>query len=496
MAIDLREVKYVANYLRKSRGDEEDALDKHRLALTSLAEKHGWKVAWYEEVGSAENIDWRPEMLRLLRDVEADLFDAVLVMDLDRLSRGDIADQARWRQTFEGTGTLVITPTHVYNLAEEQTSLLADIEGVFARHEYRMITKRLRQGKVLGARQGKWTNGPAPMPYVYDAANKELRVDEAKLPVYNKVKDLVLQDIPLYKIAWQLNEEGIPSPKGGKWVAQTVHRLITSEVHLGRIVQNKTVGSAHKQKRAKPLRKRDQSEWVVSQGTHQPVKTEDEHRLILELLERRKLTAPRARNGTYVLSGMVVCGLCGSSLQFLVRPTRRVDLKKCQFAGATGKEPCPNRGCKSDILLAHIDEWLTLHEERLMQEDQTGPKRKSLEGELTLKRTELKKLETGLERIEDLFIDGEITKEERISRREKQGAKIRQKREEIARLSAVLGSAGLGATERLRRLRELKRVWRKSGVSTEDQNRALRQVIDRVVYSRVGDEVGIKIDPV
>lgn len=82
-----------AEYLRKSRMEEgmdtEEVLAKHRKALAEYAKAHDIHIIeTYCEVVSGESLYARPEMLRLLQDVEDGRYDAVLVMDLDRLSRG------------------------------------------------------------------------------------------------------------------------------------------------------------------------------------------------------------------------------------------------------------------------------------------------------------------------------------------------------------------------------------------------------------------------
>ena len=87
-----------AQYLRKSRMEEgmetEEVLAKHRKALADFAARNNIHIIeTYYEVVSGESLYARPEMLRLLRDVENGDYDAVLCMDLDRLSRGRMRDQ-------------------------------------------------------------------------------------------------------------------------------------------------------------------------------------------------------------------------------------------------------------------------------------------------------------------------------------------------------------------------------------------------------------------
>jgi site-specific DNA recombinase len=67
----------VAIYLRKSRGDGEEDLDKHKRDLIELAKANAWKYVIYAEIGSADTIADRPKMVELLSDLKRDQFDAV-----------------------------------------------------------------------------------------------------------------------------------------------------------------------------------------------------------------------------------------------------------------------------------------------------------------------------------------------------------------------------------------------------------------------------------
>lgn len=497
MGMDIRDVKYVGAYLRKSRGDEDKALEKHRKDLTDLAARHGWTVEWYEEIGSSDSIDFRPEIQRLLRDVQSDLYDAVLVMDLDRFSRGDLSDQARWRHAFESTRTLIVTPTNVYDLAQDQTALLADIEGMFARFEYKMIAKRLRQGKVTGAKLGRWTNGPAPMPYRYDAATKLLVVVPDQLTIYEHIKRRFLDNVPPYKIAVDLNQQGVKSAKGGKWQPSTIHRLLLSEVHLGRVVMNKTAGSAHSDRKTKPYRRRDRDEWIISEGGHQPVKTPEEHARILAICERRKLIKRRARSGQHVLSGIVRCGLCGATMQIMQKATGRVEVRKCMADRELLGRPCQNRGCSVEAVYVELNTFMRQYYAELSEQAAKGGKRSGLSGnQLEARQQELKELDEGASRIEDLYVMGRIkTKEELQAKLNAHDKLVQEKRKEITRLREIIREAGLTPKERLQRVQDFLDVW-PNGASLTEQNRRLRQVADSVVYTRIGDEITVTVKPV
>ncbi|MEG2848325.1 MAG: recombinase family protein, partial [Bacilli bacterium] len=88
-------------YLRKSRADIEaeqngefETLTRHKTTLLKVAKDRNLDVVEIkEELVSGEYIEHRPKMIELLKEVENNKYDAVLVMDVDRLGRGNMQDQ-------------------------------------------------------------------------------------------------------------------------------------------------------------------------------------------------------------------------------------------------------------------------------------------------------------------------------------------------------------------------------------------------------------------
>ena len=138
-------------YLRKSRMEEgldtSEVLARHQKALLDYAQAHGIHILEiYPEVVSGESLYARPQMLRLLQDVEDGRYDCVLCMDLDRLSRGRMKDQGIILDAFKDSETLIVTPEKVYNLSDEIDEEYAELKTFLSRREYKLINKRLRRG--------------------------------------------------------------------------------------------------------------------------------------------------------------------------------------------------------------------------------------------------------------------------------------------------------------------------------------------------------------
>ena len=96
-------------YLRKSRADleaeargEADVLVTHRKTLLSLAEQRGYPIGKiYEEIVSGDTIADRPQMQHLLSEVDAGRWHGVLVLEIERLARGDSHDQGIVTRAFK-----------------------------------------------------------------------------------------------------------------------------------------------------------------------------------------------------------------------------------------------------------------------------------------------------------------------------------------------------------------------------------------------------------
>lgn len=108
----------VCIYLRKSRKDVEEerraieegssynALERHRKRLFAIAKAENHNIIdMFEEVASGESIQERPQMQQLLRKLEGNEIDGVLVIDLDRLGRGDMLDAGMIDRAFRYSST-------------------------------------------------------------------------------------------------------------------------------------------------------------------------------------------------------------------------------------------------------------------------------------------------------------------------------------------------------------------------------------------------------
>ena len=143
-------------YLRKSRADieleekgEGETLARHRKILETLAKKHNYEIGKiYSEIVSGESIALRPEMQNLLYDLEHGLWQGVLVMEIERLARGDTIDQGIIARVFRESGTKIITPNKIYDVENEFDEEYFEFSLFMSRREYKTINRRIQRGRI------------------------------------------------------------------------------------------------------------------------------------------------------------------------------------------------------------------------------------------------------------------------------------------------------------------------------------------------------------
>ena len=150
-------------YLRKSRADadaeargEGETLARHEKALLEVSKRGHYNVTEiYREVVSGETIAARPVMQRLLSEVEQGAWEGVLVMEVERLARGDTIDQGIVAQTFKFSDTKIITPIKTYDPANEYDEEYFEFGLFMSRREYKTINRRLQRGRVASVKEDR-----------------------------------------------------------------------------------------------------------------------------------------------------------------------------------------------------------------------------------------------------------------------------------------------------------------------------------------------------
>ncbi|MFA9459123.1 recombinase family protein [Halalkalibacter sp. AB-rgal2] len=311
-------------YLRKSRKDIEserkeggDTLQRHRKLLLEVVKKenHNLVSEPFEEVVSGEYIIERPEIQRMLKEVENGAVDAVLVVDLDRLGRGDMYDMGSIYRTFSYSETLVLTPTDVIDPTQENSELMFGVKSIVSREELKSINKRLQNGRRASAKEGKFIGKQAPFGYKIDQ-NLKLVPDPETAPIVKIIFEKISEGLGRHKVARYLEEviKANPPSKYQFWDQSSISYIIKNEVYKGNIIWGKT--KQYKRNGKRITKKLPREKWIIVENAHEAVVPEELFREANNALSARYRTPTvQALKLSNPLATILRCSICDRALK-------------------------------------------------------------------------------------------------------------------------------------------------------------------------------------
>lgn len=497
-------IRYVAIYIRKSRVEETEAdLLKHKVILLDICKKQKWKYEIYWEVANSSTIKDRPEMLRLLKDIEASKYDAVLVIDQDRLSRNDGADKETIKNILLASGTKLCVRDRIMDLDNDTDMQMFNFSAFFASMEYDVIVKRFQRGKRSGAMLGRWTNGPAPFPYEYVAADKQLIVNPEDLKVYRWiVENFISGKLSTNEIAYTLNRQGVQTRKKNYWTNKVILDTLTDETHLGYKIRGKTKIIKDSKGGKKSVRI-PKERWEKHMGKHTPVKTEEEHQQIMLQIKNNRPAMSRAKvpsvKKILPLTGLLRCSYCGHNLIMQERSERSGSLiiKKCWFKDEVGNK-CPNRSAPLEPVLEEVNKSIIQYVENLEFEVENITKCRSEEivEALNTKEKKLKAANTKLANVYDYLEKGIYDINEFNTRRDMAKAEVTSFSEEIELLKLELSTLSIEVSEeRIDILKSFEDAIQTENLDYAGLNELYKSILKSVTYTRDTEgNVTIKIE--
>lgn len=217
-----------AIYARISQDRSAEALGVRRQEADCrlLAGKMGWTVAsvYTDNDVSATSNRLREAYQRMLQDIRAGEIDAVVVWDVDRLTRKpreleDIIELA------ERHHTALASVGGEIDLATPQGKLMARIKGNVARHEAEQVSRRAKAKHAELAAAGR-AHGGGTRPYGFEADRLTHRATE--VAVLREVADRLLNGVTLMSVCQDLTQRGDLTVTGRPWNSGSLRKALTS----------------------------------------------------------------------------------------------------------------------------------------------------------------------------------------------------------------------------------------------------------------------------
>ena len=368
-----------ALYMRLSRDDEgtgeSSSISTQRDILRAYAKDQEIAVVdeYVDDGYSGTNFE-RPAYRRMISDIEAGLINCVITKDLSRLGRNSSKTAELLEEYFPAKNVRYISVTDGFDsmaLANGMaiaTPFMLVVNELYARD----ISQKIRSALQSKMQKGDYISPYAPYGYKKDPENKNhLIIDQESANIVKAVFQMAADGWQTRDIVKELNRRGIPTPaeyrcqnnphldirnysKRREWTSSTICKILRNSVYLGQTEQGKTTKLSFK---AKTTRINDREDWIVVEGTHEPIISQE----LYEIVRKRSVSRRAAPNRgfTNVFSGVAVCADCGHNMT--TAPTRKkgsIANLCCGAYKAYGADECSNHFVDYDLLLQVVSDEL------------------------------------------------------------------------------------------------------------------------------------------
>jgi DNA invertase Pin-like site-specific DNA recombinase len=305
--------------------DESTSIERQREAITAWAEAGGHQiVGWAEDSDVSGSVDpFETPRLGDWLNNRADQFDVICAWKLDRISRNSIKLNKLFGWCLDHDKTVVSTSEGI-DLGTPVGRLIANVIAFLAEGELEAIRERTISSRRKLRETARWAGGRPPYGYrVVESPNggKVLEIDPEAHAVVRRIVDALLDEVPLARIADNLNREGILAPAEhyralvgkpnvgtGVWKPGPIRKMLLAPTlmgyaHLGGVAVRD-----------------DQGDQVLMA---EPLVTDDERELIrAELARTEKGNYQRLK--TAPLVGVLFCWFCEAAMSSSVSKNKRV----------------------------------------------------------------------------------------------------------------------------------------------------------------------------
>jgi len=368
------EIYYTAIYTRLSDDDgdkkESDSIaNQKKLIQEYLKDKPEFEIVdTYVDDGYTGTNFERPDFLRLLKDIEGEKINCLIVKDLSRFGRNYVEVGRYIERIFPLVGIRFIAINDDYdsNNKNAANDLIVPFKNLMNDAYSGDISKKVKSSLRVKRENGEFVGAFAAFGYVKSDDDKH------KLVIDDEAKEVVRQIFAMKQagcsdnaIATALNQQGIPSPmaykqrKGikyetsfsstgsPKWWAKTVRRILDNDIYLGVLEQGKTYSPNYKiqmrlnQKKEKCTRIEKAHEAIVNSQEFKDAKKFKD----IDLKNGNGLSEP------HLFSGILRCGDCGQSMIRKVVPKngKKYSYYVCS-AHKANKKLCSTHNISEQIL--------------------------------------------------------------------------------------------------------------------------------------------------
>lgn len=317
--------------------------------------------SYIDEGKSGTTMDGRNDFLRLIQDMEKDVFDIIVIKQIDR----------GWRNLFDWKifeskliqckkRLFIRLKNQYYDIEDDSSYISTTMDSMFAEWFSRNLSKKMNNAQKLRMQKGSSVITSGNM-WGYNQVNGELVINEDEAIIVRLIFNLYIQGYGFKSIFCELDRQGIHSRSGTPFSMTTLKRMIKNEKYMGTLV----CGKKHFNFFTKKSDNIPAQEWHIHENRIPPIISKDIWYCANRLLQTKTKKATHDSNigyanNIYSFTSKIVCTSCGATYShnfYTGKNKQRHAIWQCGAFKLYGRKS--EYGCPDSITL-HDDELTTL----------------------------------------------------------------------------------------------------------------------------------------
>lgn len=339
-----------AIYIRVSTEEQAKnfSLKAQEEVVKEFAERKGYEIfdVYCDDGYSGKDFN-RPEVQRLLSDINKDKVDTILVWKVDRLSRNSADALALINNLLKPNNKKLIITSIDIDSSTSNGYMFISLLSTFAEYERASINDRVNIGMQKRAEEGKW-NGGQVLGYDNDKVNKCLVINEKESKLVEEIFLLRAQGLGYKAIVNTLNKRGEVTKKDKLFSIPGVKLILENPVYIGMVKWGEYRDWNNKRRKGK-------SEPTYVDGVHDAIIGKELWDKVQKVNKLQEETYSKNRNfkGDLFLTGVLKCPRCGAGTVMCKTKKRNGEgyhiYYMCQAYHSKGKSACSTNLIKKDI---------------------------------------------------------------------------------------------------------------------------------------------------
>lgn len=287
----------------------DESIDAQMRAIEEYANRNDIVLVgqYIDKAQSAKTAN-REQFQRMIRDSKQEQFDVVLVHKLDRFARSR-ADSMYYRMELKKNKVSLISVLEYIDDSPESIILESVLEAM-AEYYSKNLAREVMKGLKENARQGKHTGGTPPLGYDVDSVTKKFVINPYEAEAVKLIYTRQSEGVGYQKIVEELNEKGYRTKFGHTFCTNSIYEILRNERYTGTVVYNQCISRDEFGRRNRHRYKAEQDIIKVENAFPAIISKDLFNRIQKQMNQRKKVHSNRAKE-TYLLTGKIVCGVCG-----------------------------------------------------------------------------------------------------------------------------------------------------------------------------------------